>query len=282
MQTPPPHRAATRPRRVGVLLVALLGCAALLPPVVVDDGPVPGSDLAVTPGVVRVAAGTTVLRVGLGADAPAPVLVDARVAAVELSLDGVATPSDDDAGWAATSDATTPLRPGEALDVAVVVDQPPADGLAAVVVRGVPATEPRTNELVPAPDGQAVEVVSLLLADGPGGPPDVALERVGDRVELRVGAPRPVLVGVAASARGVTREAHDRVVVPGRATVVELALPGAPWPLGAEVVDDTGATATARVGPGRALVVMPAVVLLLVSAGFFLTARRRDQPPDET
>ena len=275
MQTYPHRRAAARPRRVGVLLVALLACAALLPPVVVDDGLVPGADLAVTPGVVRVAAGTTVLRVGLGVDAPAPVLVGARVTAVELSPDGVATPSDDAAGWAGTSDATTPLRPGEALDVAVVVDQPPADGLAAVVVRGVPATEPRTNELVPDPDGDAVEVVALLLADGPAGPPDVTLERDGDRVELLVTAPRPVLVGVAGSARGVTREARDRMVVPGRATVVELALPGAPWPLEAEVVDDAGGTATARVGPGLVLLVVPAVVLLLLATGLLVVARRR-------
>lgn len=265
-----------------MLLVALLGCAALLPPVVVDDGPVPGADLAVTPGVVRVTAGTTLLRVGLGVDAPAPVLVAARVVAADLSPDGVATPADDAAGWAATSEATTPLRPGEALDVAVVVDQPPADGVVAVVVRGVPAAEPRTNELVPDPVGDPVEVVALLLADGSAGPPEVTLQRDGDRVELRVTAPRPVLVGVAASARGVTREVADRVVVPGRTTVVELALPGAPWPLEAQVVDDAGATATARVGPGRVLLVVPAVVLLLVAAGLLLVARRRDAGPDET
>ena len=271
----PSRRPLPRLLRRAGLLVALLACAALLPPVVVDDAASPGDDLVLEPAVLRVAVGTATVRVALGTDAPGPLLVDATVVDADLAPDGVVSPGDAPPGWAAVAGATTPLRPGEVLELPVVVREAPADGVAAVVVRGVPAVEPRSNELLPAPDGEAVEVVAVLLADAPAGELDFGLERDGGVARVTVRAARPSLVGIAASARGVTREAADRVVVPGTPTVVELELPGQPWPLQVEVVDDAGARATAQLGPPVPVLAVAVLLLVLAAVGLLVLVVRR-------
>lgn len=275
MQPTPSRRPVARLLRRAVPFVALLACGALLPPLVVDEPPPSGDALAVVPAVLRVAPGTTGVQVALGVDAPGPLLVTARVVDVELSPDGVVTPGDRATAWATTSASTTPLRAGEVLELPVVVGEAPEDGVAALVVRGVPAVEPRTNELAAAADGAPVEVVAVLLADGPARPPRLALERDGEAVRVRVEVSRPSVLGVAASARGVTRAAAERVAVPGRPVRVELALPGAPWPLAAEVVDDTGATTGARLGPDALVLAATAAALLALVAALLVVVRRR-------
>lgn len=251
-----------------LLLPLLLGTTPVPRPGVVADG----DGLAVTPPTVRVATGTTVLQVRLGADAPSPVEVSTVARAAAVATDGTVTASDQRLGWATTARDVVVLRPGDALDVPVRIAAPPPDGVGVVVVRARPVDEPATGLTVPA--GPVTTVASTLLADGQDGAPTVALGRDGDVATVAVTAPRPTLVAVSLASRGTRQAVADRVVVPGAPLELALPLPSGPWPVEVAVTDDDGRTVRARLPLAREAVVGLAAAALALAVVLLLLVRR--------